>query len=273
MRIGLALLGAVFSLVSLVSPTFADEALVRLSTRVDVTQPFLLEIPPQPKAAVLLFAGGSGSLGLSERDGRATLASGNNFLVRSRHLFAQAGLIVATLDAPSDQDDGMDDAFRVGEPHAEDIRSVVSYLKNQASVPVWLVGTSRGTLSAANGALRLGQEIDGLVLSSSISRSGGRRSSSDAAPQGVLSFGLESLFVPVLVVAHASDGCGVTPVDDAPRILDRFEHAPRKALKILRGGDPPRSGPCEALSAHGYWGIEAEAVRDIADFILGHDVQ
>ena len=164
----------------------------------------------------------------------------------------------------------MDASFRLGAPHAQDIAVVVAYVKSRAAVPVWLVGTSQGTLSATNVGVRLDRQIDGVVLTSSISRPGGRQSYHGAvAPQGVLTLGLESLSVPVLVVAHANDACGVTPSDDAPRILDRLVQSPRKAVRVLAGGDPPQSGPCDALSAHGYLGIEPEAVRTIAEFILG----
>lgn len=42
----------------------------------------------------------------------------------------------------------------------------------------------------------------------------------------------------------------------------------RKAeIALLDGGDPPQSSPCEAFAAHGYFGIEAEAVDTIASFI------
>ncbi|PKU23739.1 alpha/beta hydrolase [Telmatospirillum siberiense] len=268
-RLPLSLL-TVLALFGRIADVRADETLVRLPTRTEVTQGFLLEIPAQPKAAVLLFAGAAGYLGLDSADGRPRLANGNNFLVRSRHLFAQAGLIVATLDAPSDEEGGMDAAFRLSPEHAEDVAAVVAYLKKQAPVPVWLVGTSQGTLSATRTGARLGHEVDGVVLTSSISRPGGRQSYHGAvAPQGVLTLGLEDLSVPVLVVAHGQDACAVTPPDDAPRLLERLEHSPRKALRILQGGDPPRSGPCDALSAHGYLGIEPEAVQVITDFILG----
>lgn len=253
-----------------ISGVRADETLVCLPTRTEVTQSFLLEVPDQAKAAVLLFAGSAGHLGLESVDGRPRIANGNNFLVRSRHLFAQAGLIVATLDAPSDQSGGMDAAFRLSPEHAEDVAAVVAYLRKQASLPVWLVGTSQGTLSVARVGAQLGHQIDGVALTSSISRSGGRQSYHGAvAPQGVLTLGLEGLAVPVLVLAHADDACGVTPADDASRIIDHLEQSPRKSLRVLHGGDPPRSGPCDALSAHGYLGIEPEAVQAIADFVLG----
>ena len=54
--------------------------------------------------------------------------------------------------------------------HASDIGAMAAYLKKQAAVPVWLVGTSMGTFSAAGGAIAA-EDVDGLVLTSTITRS------------------------------------------------------------------------------------------------------
>ena len=60
----------------------------------------------------------------------------------------------------------MDDWFRLGDKHASDIAAVVAELKKRFdNVPVFLVGTSRGTISAANGARAPGNNIAGVVLS------------------------------------------------------------------------------------------------------------
>jgi hypothetical protein len=53
-------------------------------------------------ATVVLLAGGNGALHLGS--GRLGLAG--NFLVRNRARFAEHGLLVAVVDAPSDRPDG-----------------------------------------------------------------------------------------------------------------------------------------------------------------------
>jgi hypothetical protein len=35
----------------------------------------------------------------------------------------------------------------------------------------------------------------------------------------------------------------------------------------MSGGLPPKSRPCEARSAHGYFGVEAETIQRIADWM------
>ena len=61
--------------------------------------------------------------------------------------------MVAVVDAPSDRQRGMNAIFRMSRAHAADIAAVADYLKKQSDVPVWLVGTSMGSFSAAGGAI------------------------------------------------------------------------------------------------------------------------
>jgi hypothetical protein len=123
--------------------------LVSVRTPRGAKQAFILVRPEKPVAAVILFAGGHGALGL--RSASSMRWGAGNFLVRSRKLFADQNLMVAVIDAPSDKQDGMNAIFRMSRSHADDIGAVAAYLKKQAAIPVWLVGTSMGTFSAAEG--------------------------------------------------------------------------------------------------------------------------
>jgi len=241
-------------------PANAGEDLVRLPTRPGVTQPFWLTTPPdKPMASVILFTGGPGILG-SER--RPALRS-KNFLIRSRDKFAAAGFLVASVDAPSDHQEGLDNVRHTGE-HAQDIAAVIAYLRRQAPVPVWLIGTSMGTISAANVAARLKSGgADGLVLTSSIVGQNRRTASVDTLVD------VGEIAMPTLVVHNKEDGCLLCPFSLVPSFVERFKRAPRKALIAVSGGDPPQSEPCEALSRHGYLGIEDEVVGDIVRWVKG----
>jgi alpha-beta hydrolase superfamily lysophospholipase len=56
------------------------------------------------------------------------------------------------------------------------VRALIAALREDAPVPVWLVGTSMGTVSAANAAARLMTGgPDGLVLTSTVTRQGRER--------------------------------------------------------------------------------------------------
>ena len=140
---------AVAMLAALPGATLADTSLISIQTPRGAKQSFILIKPEKPVASVVLFAGGHGGLGLEKRS--AMRWGAGNFLVRSRDAFAARNLMVAVIDAPSDHRDGMNAIFRMSGAHAADIGAVAAYLKTQAPVPVWLVGTSMGTFSAAGG--------------------------------------------------------------------------------------------------------------------------
>jgi hypothetical protein len=261
----------IISLVLLVAPAVsstsahADTAtLVSIRTPRGATQAFILIKPDKPVASVILFAGGHGALGL--RTASSMAWGDGNFLVRSRDAFAAHGLIVAVVDAPSDQPQGMSALFRMGSAHAGDIGAVAADLKRQADVPVWLIGTSMGTFSAAGGAIA-GRGIDGLVLTSTITRARPEWKIARSHPDGVASMALDRITVPTLVVSHRNDGCSLTPASDAAKLTKRMTKARKVEVALLGGGDPPQSAPCEAKSQHGFLGIEAKAVDTVAAFI------
>jgi hypothetical protein len=238
--------------------------LVSIDTPRGARQAFILIRPDKPVAAVILFAGGHGGLGL--RSASSMQWGAGNFLVRSRNLFADRGLMVAVPDTPSDRPDGMNAVFRMSPPHAEDIGAVAAYLKTQAAVPVWLVGTSMGTFSATRGAIDA-RNTDGLVLTSTITRAKPDWHIANSHPDGVGSMALARVAMPTLIVSHRKDGCDVTPAADAPKLEARLTKSPRVEVALLDGGSPPQSDPCGAKSQHGFLGIEAQAVATIARFI------
>jgi pimeloyl-ACP methyl ester carboxylesterase len=238
-----------------VSTTVAD-----IPTRAGVTQRVLLLAPPHPSAAVLLFAGGHGGLQLGA-DGSMKWGAGN-FLVRMRQQFADQGLLVVLVDAPSDrQAEPFLSGFRQRPEHAADVKATLAWLRTRFDVPMWLVGTSRGTQSAAY----LGTELsgrdgpDGIVLSSSILV--------DRKGRPVPAMPLERIRVPVLVVHHRHDECPLCPFAETTALMAKLENAPRKQLLAVDGGSS-RGDPCEAYAHHGYNGIEPEVVQQIAAWVL-----
>lgn len=237
------------------------ERVVDIPTRPNVTQRMLVLAPNNPTAAVVLFAGGHGGLQIS-LDGSLKWGAGN-FLVRTRQLFASNGLMVAVVDAPSDrQNSPYLGGFRQKPEHVADIRAVIAWLKQQANIPVWLVGTSRGTQSAAFIATQLAPADggpDGVVLSSTIL--------TDKPPsRPVPEMPLGKIHVPTLIVHHKQDGCGLCKYGDLPNLMDKLSAVPRKELLTFEGGKN-QGDPCEAMAYHGFNGIEQEVVARIAAWI------
>jgi hypothetical protein len=237
---------------------FADQ-IVALKTRGGATQTYLLvaDADAKPQAVAVMFPGGQGQLRLPADISQLRLGPRGNFLVRTRELFRDRELAVAIIDSPSDRQAGMDDGFRTGREHGEDIAAVVRDLKSRfPAAKVFLVGTSRGTLSAAYVGRSLGPAVDGVVLSSSVLFTGRRNMS-------LSGFDFGAVKVPLLFVHHAQDACRVCPYSAAETLGRTYP------LITVRGGKPAESDECEPLSAHGYYGKEAETVGAIKSWILG----
>ncbi len=233
---------------------------IDIPTRAGVTQRMLVLPAESPKAAVILFAGGHGGLQISAAGGFNWGA--NNFLVRSRELFAEQGLLVVVIDAPSDRQGGTFlSAFRQTPEHVADIRAVMAWLRAQHDIPVWLVGTSRGTQSAAYVATALDGPAgpDGLVLTATIL--------TDNKSRPVPSLPLERLRIPVLVVHHEQDGCSHCAFGDMPALMNKLAGLPKQQLLAFTGGQN-RGDPCAAMAYHGFNGLEREVVGQIAGWLL-----
>lgn len=233
-----------------------------IPTRPGVTESFLLLRPAgQPVASVIMFAGGHGDLALTAA-GAGQLQG--NFLVRTRMRWVREGFLVAILDRPSDRTGGLWN-FRTTPEHAVDVRQAVAAVRRIAPAPVWLVGTSMGTLSAANAAARITEGgPDGIVLTSSVTET------SRMSYETVRHAGLGDIRVATLVVHHKDDGCRASPFSGAEAILKALTQAPAKALLAFEGGSPPSSEPCEAKAPHGFLGIEARVISAIGAWIRAH---
>ncbi|NTV68631.1 MAG: alpha/beta hydrolase [Azonexaceae bacterium] len=237
-----------------------EPRVVDIPTRPGVTQRLLVLAPAAPKAAVILFAGGHGGLQIAP-DGAFGWGKGN-FLVRSRQLFVDQGLLTVVIDAPSDrQSPPYLAGYRQGPEHAADVQAVIAWVRQQSGLPVWLVGTSRGTQSIAAVATRLSKADgpDGLVLTSTIL--------SDPKAPSVPAMALDRLGIPVIVAHHELDGCSHCAYGDIPNLMQKLENSPRKQLLSFRTGIS-RGDPCEAMAYHGFNGIESEVVGQIAGWVL-----
>jgi alpha/beta superfamily hydrolase len=242
---------------ALAQPT-AD--LVTLPVRAGVTLTYLLVVDPAlpVEQVVVLFSGGSGNVPMGPASTRPAFAERGNFLVRTRYLWAGGGFASAVVGVPSDRaETGLDDAFRSGRTHADDIDKVIADLRQRfPGASLTLVGTSRGTVSAASVARHLPGRADRVVLSATVfdaSRSG----------NGLAGFDYASIRSPLLFVHHADDACRQTPYHPAKRLAATYP------LVTVSGGRPPESGPCDPLSAHGFFGKEVETVEAVKDWIRG----
>lgn len=247
-----------------VSERSGGSAFVVMEPRKDVTQKFGFIEAKKPVANVLLFAGGGGVLNLikntSSRPGIMGLKL--NFLIRSKEEFVSRNLNVVLVDAPSDKKGkrGMLGGFRTSARHVRDVEGIIDFVGQRSGLPVWLIGTSRGTESAAYITIHSRSPVDGLVLTSpvTVSNKNGR---------DIKGHDLEKIRVPVQIVYHEMDGCRVTAPSGARAIARSLPNAKMVEIKEFTGGGPAISGPCDGRSEHGFFLIEDSVVESIAAFI------
>lgn len=258
-------------------PAKAQQAcgeVITLTTRnaEHISYSFAQPSAPKPQAVLLLLTGGSGLLNFDE--GGCSQKLKGNSLVRSLSLLHGEGFVTALVDAPSDHRgrDGLGGS-RISPEHATDLGNVIGDLRTRVNLPVFLVGTSRGTISAANAASRLSGLVaaDGLVLTSPLTS--GRENSRKAwVSQTVFDLNLEDIHVPTLVVAHTADTCIRTPPALAGKIIEQTKSV-REQLVMVTGG--PGAGnltgikACQGRAPHGYLEQEAEVAAGISRFVRG----
>jgi hypothetical protein len=241
----------------------AAQEIVTIPTRNGITETYLLiRNPPTaiPKAVVIAFVGGFGAIGLAGKEPPLKFGPTTNFLIRARNDLVDADVAEVVVDAPSDKlPQGMSDDFRLGSEHLADIRAVLADIKKRfPDAKDFLLGTSRGTISAAALGAKLGNEVQGTILTSTVTNR-------DKQGPGLSTFNFASIKIPVLLVHHRDDACPMSPYYNAERLSKSFP------LISVSGGDPPQSGPCDPQSPHGYFGKDAAVAQAMKAWMAGRD--
>jgi pimeloyl-ACP methyl ester carboxylesterase len=230
----------------------------------------LLTPAGKAKGGVILMAGGSGRLDISGGDVHALRF---NQLVRTRALYQKAGYLTLVPDIAPDMkvgDAGVTESYRGSAEHAQDIGVMVTYLRQHGAAKVWVVGTSRGTLSAANAVSRLAgqpQRPDAAVLTSGFWALGEQARGPSIwkiAEQGRA----QNLAVSTLLVRHLQDACEFSNPANVPAFAEWLKGGGAEvAIRDLSGGLPPESDPCEARAAHGFYGLDPQVVQEITNWM------
>lgn len=246
------------ALILLPFPVCAGQGIETIATRPGVTLKLLVMKPEGgSRQVMLMFPGGKGAHHFGEQQGQIRL--GRNFLLRTAPDFVGRGFAVAVVDVPSDQASGMEDRFRTSVAHREDMEAVMQFLAGAGYESVYLVGTSRGTISVAYlGTAVKDERIKGIILTSTMSYS-----------RHLMRLPLENTTHPVLLVHHQDDECRVTPFAEAQKLEGKFPLSPQVDFVPVKGGAPPQSDPCKSLSTHGFLGSEETVVQVIDAWIAG----
>jgi alpha-beta hydrolase superfamily lysophospholipase len=186
---------------------------------------------------------------------------GGNFLIRSADRFLRHGLNVMMADTAPAHPDGIGPGFRLGAAHAAELQGFINAALNRWGKPVWVVGTSNGSVSAitAAGFTPALAGLSGVVLTSSVTV---------LTPANEPTFNLyvSRIMVPTLVVWHVDDHCTFSPPSGSATLFAMIPSS-RKAKDTFRHGHSVATDPCGGFSEHGYAGIEKDVVEKIAEFI------
>ncbi|MGH8738989.1 MAG: hypothetical protein ACREVC_16665 [Burkholderiales bacterium] len=236
------------------------EEVVHVEVRKGVDEPVLLSMAAadqKPKRILMLFPGDDGVMRIQQKARGTWFKLLGNYLIRTRARFVDAEDIALSVDMPGDQYCCANDSFRLSDQHAADVEAIVAALAARfPGAEIYLVGTSRGTISAASLAAKLGPRLAGIVLTSTVTQSA-------RDGRGLSGFDFGTLKVPVLMVHHKSDNCHVTPYYAVEKITREY-HFP---LVTVTGSDGVRGADCQAFSYHGYAGRENQVAAAIMQWV------
>jgi dienelactone hydrolase len=245
--------------------TFAagGDQVVEIASRGQKVRALLVK-PENPVGSVVLLAGGHGNLNISP-SGAIGWGRGNQ-VVRTRAAYAAAGYAALVLDIAPDLKQGKKavSKYRWSLKHAADIGAAVAYMRSVAK-PVYIVATSRGSLSAFNAVTRQKGDTlpDAMVVTSGMLMDfGGKRPSVQRNVAGI-----GDIKLPVYLIYHEKDRCSFTPSSSAARFKPLLKSAARVDIKILKGGSAGTGNPCEAKSHHGYLGIDDVVVGTVTEWL------
>ena len=245
------------SLDSLANPV--GERVANLSLGDGLVQRVLYDAPARPRATLVMLPGGTGEVGV-RRDG--DLRHDNNFVVRTRAAWVGRGyavLIPDTIDQTNLR------GVRSSTAYGRVVEELAAYAHTQADAPVFLIGTSQGTIAAMNGAAHARPgAVAGVILTEAVSVPGRLSAETvfDADPQNVR--------IPALVVANRDDACDVAPPSMALRIVAAMTRSPEARVLMVSGGVQRSDKACGSLSPHGYYGIEGQIVAVLSAWLRAH---
>lgn len=207
--------------------------------------------------AVALFPGSPGYMNLRAEDGEIRYGLRGNFLVRARRHFLDNGFLAVVVDAPSDHQVNFWHSYRASDRYGEDVRAVIDAVSKKFGALDWtFIGTSEGSVSAAHAARMLPSQARRVVLTSSLVMPGSQG-------PGLRVSDIKPITIPLLWVHHRNDPCKYTQYS---RVRSYAEET-KTPLVTVTGAGETRSDPCEALSEHGFVGMEVKTIRAILSWI------
>ena len=227
------------------------------ATRPSISVKAIVTSPEKAIGQVILLPGGGGDIGLNASGQITAPQMADNFTVRTRSSYVDAGYITIVPDVASDVINLISPTSRDSiARNRDDVVAVAATLKKESKLPLWVVGTSASSWRLVLMAQRLQSEvgISGIALTGTVV------GKSDMYWKAV-----EQITVPVLVVHHRKDACFYSKPEAIQPLLDALKVSAKKAVWIEDGNS--QGDPCHEWAYHGFNGREADAVGAILSWM------
>lgn len=227
------------------------------ATRPSMSVKAIVTSPEKAIGQVILLPGGGGDIGLNASGQVTSPQMADNFTVRTRSLFVDAGYITIVLDTASDVINLISPASKDSiAKNRDDVVAVAATLKKESKLPLWIVGTSASSWRLVLMTSRLQSEvgISGIALTGTV-----------VGKSEMYWKAVEEIKVPVLVVHHRKDACSYSKPEAIQPLLDALKVPAKKVVWIEDGNS--QGDPCHEWAYHGFNGKEADAVGSILSWM------
>ena len=183
-----------------------------------------------------------------------------NFLIRARRFLVHDDIASLIVDCHSESGDQCESSYQASKQRQQDVDALIAEVrKRQPSITeVWLVGTSKGTISSSFMPLHNPGGYAGAIHTATITEPYVRNSYRELA-----GFDYGKVKTPQVFVHHVSDPCPLTTYTGAKSITEKY----KIPLVSVTGGSGFQGPVCAAFTEHGFRGKEKEVMNALAEII------
>lgn len=183
-----------------------------------------------------------------------------NFLIRARRFLVDENVASLIVDCHSESGDDCSSNYQASKQRQEDVDKLIAEVKNRnpSITDVWLVGTSKGTISSSFMPVHNTSGYAGAIHTASITDPYVRGSYRELG-----GFDYKKTTVQQFFVHHANDPCALTSYPSAKSIAEKYA----VPLITVSGGSGFQGGACEAFTEHGFRGKEKEVMNAMTAII------
>lgn len=183
-----------------------------------------------------------------------------NFLIRARRFLVDENVASLIVDCHTESGDDCSSNYQASKQRQEDVDKLIAEVKNRnpSITDVWLVGTSKGTISSSFMPVHNTSGYAGAIHTASITDPYVRGSYRELG-----GFDYKKTTVQQFFVHHANDPCALTSYPSAKSIAEKYA----VPLITVSGGSGFQGGACEAFTEHGFRGKEKEVMNAMTAII------